>query len=147
MAVCPNEACGASYPIGVHSHVERRYRCYACGRTFAETVGTPLSGLTHPTWLVVLVLTLLAYGCPIPAIVAACALDERTVAAWQQKAGLHAKQIQEQVVCQGQVELGQVQGDELSVKTQSGSVWMATAMCVFSRLFVGALSPTSAIRC
>jgi transposase-like protein len=136
LAVCPNAACGARHRIGVHSHVERRYKCHACGRTFADTVGTPLYGLKHPTWLVVLVLTLLAYGCPLPAIVAACALDERTVAAWQQKAGQHAKQVQEQVVCQGQVELGQVQGDELYVKTQSGSVWMATAMCVFSRLFV-----------
>jgi transposase-like protein len=136
LAVCPNPACGASHRIGVHSHQERRYKCHACTRTFSETVGTPLYGLKHPIWLVVLVLTLLAYGCPIPAIVAACALDERTVAAWQQKAGLHAKQVQEQVVCQGQVELGQVQGDELYVKTQRGTVWMATAMTVFSRLFI-----------
>src|SRR5206468_10057708 len=40
------------------------------------------------------------------------------------------------------VDLGQVQADELYVKTQAGPVWMATAMCVFSRLFVwGAVSP------
>jgi transposase-like protein len=142
LAVCPKVACGASGRIGVHSHQDRRYKCHACGGTFAETVGTPLYGLKHPTWLVVLVLTLLAYGCPIPAIVAAFALDERTVAAWHQKAGRHAKQLQEQVVCQGQIDLGQVQGDELYVKTQRGRVWMATAMCVFSRLFVwGAVAP------
>ena len=136
LAVCPNPACGASDRIGVHSSQERRYKCHACGRTFAETVGTPLYGLKHPTWLVVLVLTLLAYGCPIPAIVAAFTLDERTVADWHQQAGQHAKQVQAAVVCAGQVELGQVQGDELYVKTQRGTVWMATAMCVFSRLFL-----------
>jgi transposase-like protein len=135
LAVCPNPACGASDRIGVHSYQARRYKCHACGGTFAETVGTPRYGRKHPTWLVVLVLTLLAYGCPIPAIVAAFTLDERTVADWRQKAGQHAKQVQEVVIGSGQVELGQVQGDELYVKPQHGTVWMATALCVFSRLF------------
>ena len=142
LVVCPSPTCGASGRIGIHSHQERRYICHACGDTFAETVGTPLYGLKHPAWLVVLVLALLAGGCPIPAIVFAFGLDERTVADWQQKAGQQAKRVQEQVVCQGQVELGQVQGDELYVRTQRGTVWMATAMCVFSRLFVwGAVAP------
>jgi len=143
LAVCPNSACGASDYIGVHSHKERRYICHTCGKTFAETVGTPLFGLKHPTWLVVVVLALLAHGCPIPAIVFAFGLDERTVTDWHLKAGRHAQQVQNQVVCQGQVDLGQVQGDELYVKTQYGTVWMATAMTVFSRLFVwGAIAPT-----
>ncbi len=142
VVVCPKATCGASGRIGVHSHQERRYICHACGTTFAETLGTPLYRLKQPAWLVVVVLALLAGGCPIPAIVFAFGLDERTVAAWHQKAGQHAKQVQQQVVCQGQVELGQVQGDELYVKTQRGTVWMATAMCVFSRLFVwGAVAP------
>src|SRR5918911_645157 len=133
--VCPKADCGASDRIGVHSHQERRYKCHACGKTFAETTGTALYGLKHPTWLVVLVLTLLAGGCPLPAIVFAFGLDERTVADWQQKAGQQARGIQEQVVCQGQVEVGHVQGDALYVKTQRGTVWMAMAMSVFSRLW------------
>src|SRR3712207_9379664 len=49
--VCPNPACGTSGRIGVHSRQERRYKCHVCGGTFAETVGTPLYGLKHPTWL------------------------------------------------------------------------------------------------
>jgi transposase-like protein len=143
LVVCPNSACGASDQIGVHSHKERRYICHTCGKTFAEAVGTPLFGLKHPTWLVVVILALLAHGCPIPAIVFAFGLDERTVTDWHTKAGRHAKQLQQQLVCQGQVDLGQVQGDELYVKTQYGPVWMATAMSVFSRLFVwGAIAPT-----
>jgi hypothetical protein len=32
-----------------------------------------------PRWLVIAVVTLLAYGCPLQAIVAAFGLDERTV--------------------------------------------------------------------
>ncbi|MEZ4726905.1 MAG: hypothetical protein R3E79_07205 [Caldilineaceae bacterium] len=55
---------------------------------------------------------------------------------WQDKAGQHAKRVQEAIVCQGQADVGQVQGDELYVKTQSGGVWVATAMCVFSRLLL-----------
>ena len=141
-AVCPNPTCDASRRIGIHSHTRRRYKCHACGTPFADTVGTPLYRLKSPLWLVRVVLTLLAFGCPLPAIVAAFGLDERTVAAWHRKAGWHAKGVQEHVVCQGQVDLGQVPGDELYVKTQRGTVWMATAMTVFSRLFLwGAVAP------
>ena len=141
LVVCPNPACGASDRIGVHSHAERRYICHTCARTFSETKGTLLYGLHHPAWLVIVVLTLLAFGCPVPAIVAAFALDERTIAAWQEKAGTPARAVQDELVGAGQVDLGQVQADELYVKTQVGPVWMATAMCVFSRLFVwGAVS-------
>jgi transposase-like protein len=136
MVVCPNSECGASDHIGVHSHKERRYICHTCHGTFAETTGTMLYGLKHPITLVLVVLTLLAYGCPMPAIVATCDMDERTVADWQLKAGGHARQVQEQVVCQGQLEVGQVQADELYTKTQAGSVWIATAMTVFSRLWL-----------
>jgi transposase-like protein len=143
LAVCPNPACGASDRIAIHSHVEQRYKCHTCGKTFAATCGTPLYGLKRPLWVVLLVLSLLAGGCPIPAIVFAFGLDERTVADWQRKAGQHAKAVQEQVVCQGQIDVGQVQGDELYVKTQGGTLWMATAMSVFSRLFLwGAIAPS-----
>jgi transposase-like protein len=137
LVVCPNSACGASGRIGVHSIKERRYICHTCDKTFAETVGTPLFGLKHPTWLVVVVLALLARGCPIPAIVFAFAIDERTVADWQHKAGAHARHVHEQVVCQGQVDVGQVQADELYTITQAGPVWIATALSVFSRLWLG----------
>src|SRR5215212_1015730 len=141
LVVCPKSDCGASDPIGIHSHKERRYICHTCHRTFAETTGTLLYGLKHPIKLVLVVLSLLAYGCPIGAIVATFALDERTVADWQHKAGQQAKTVQETVVCHGQVDVGQVQADELYTKTQAGPVWIATAMTVFSRLWLwGAIS-------
>ena len=108
LVVCPNSACDASRRIGVHSLKERRYKCHSCGTTFAETTGTPLFGLKHPLWLVLLILALLAQGCPVPAIVFAFGLDERTVADWQLKAGRHAKTVHQQVVCQGQPDVGQV---------------------------------------
>ncbi len=134
LIACPY--CAQTGRIGIHSRSERRFICHACRRTFAETKGTPLHDLKYPVWVVVLVLTLLAHGCPVAAIVAAFLLDERTVRAWQSKAGAHAEQVQAAVVCNGCVELGQVQADELCVNTQHGKVWMATAMSVFARLFL-----------
>jgi transposase-like protein len=140
LLTCPG--CGEKERIGLHSHKERRCICHACGSTFAETQGTPLYRLKYPIWVVILVLTLLAYGCPVPAIVAAFFIDERTIADWESKAGQHGERIQETVVCHGQVELGQVQADELSIKMQGGCVWMATAMSVFPRLFLwGEVAP------
>ena len=134
--VCPNSECRASARIGVHSHKERRYICHTCKRTFADTSGTLLYRLKQPLELVLVVLTLLAYGCPIGALKATFGLDERTIAAWQLKAGQHAQRVQTQVVCQGRVDLGQVQADELYTKTQAGPIWVATALTVFSRLWL-----------
>ena len=137
--ICPH--CD-SPRIGIHSRRERRYKCHACDKTFAETVGTPLYGLKYPLWIVMLVLALLSHGCPVQAIVFALEIDERTVRDWQHKAGQHARQVQEQVVCMGSVDLGQVQADELYVKAQGQKLWLATAMTVFSRLFLwGAVAP------
>ena len=89
-----------------------------------------------------IVLTLLGHGCPPQAIVAAYGLDERTVAAWRDRAGRHGRHFHEHRVLSGQVELGHVQADELSVKAVAGRVWMAMAMAVPSRLRLGgAVSP------
>lgn len=134
LANCPN--CGEREKIWIHSQKERRFKCVSCGRTFAETSGTIFYQLQYPMWLVVVVVTLLAYGCPVPAIVAAFALEERTVVSWLSKAGSFVKTLQEQLVCQGQVQLHQVQADELCVKVQGKKVWVATAIEVFSRLFL-----------
>jgi transposase-like protein len=128
--------CGEEKHIWIDSQQERRLRCGTCGRTFTESCGTPLYGLQYPQWLVLVVVSLLAHGCPVQAIVFAFMLDERTVVDWQTRVGRHAKRVQAELVCQDNLEVGQVQGDELYVKTQQGPVWIATAMCVFSHLFI-----------
>ena len=78
--------------------------------------------------LVVIVITLLSYGCPIPAIVAAFRLDVRTVRAWLKKAGQHCQGVHEHFLQQQTLNLEHVQADEIKVKTQSGWLWMAMAM-------------------
>ena len=80
---CHNHHCRAYGRVGeghvvIHSQKERRYRCKRCGRTFSETKDTALYRMHKPQWLVLAVLTLLSYGCPLQAIVAAFGLDERT---------------------------------------------------------------------
>src|SRR4051812_19073148 len=139
---CHNPDCTARGQLGlgnisVHSRKEKRYRCSACGRTFAATRDTPFYRLKRSADLVTLVITLLCHGCPVQAIVAAFGLDERTVAEWRDRAGEHARKSHEHRVLQGQVELGHVQADELDVKAVGRRLWMAMAMAVPSRLWLG----------
>ena len=83
------------------------------------------------------VVTLLVHGCPLQAIVAAFGLDERTIRSWYMKAGGHCQVVHQQVVGQSQLDLGQVQADEIRVKTQQGTMWMALALMVSTRLWLG----------
>jgi len=82
-----------------------------------------------------LVVTLLAHGCPLQAIVVAFGFDERTVASWWARAGIQGQAVQEHLVEQPR-DLGQVQADEIRVKTQKGIVWMALAIMVRTRLWL-----------
>jgi transposase-like protein len=123
--------------IVIHSHKERRFRCTACGHTFAATQGTPYYRLHTQEAVFTCVVTLLAYGCPLPAIVAAFGLDERTVAAWGQRAGGHCEQVHAAVVEQGRVAASHIQADELWVKMQGRKLWLALAVAVGSQLWLG----------
>ena len=63
------------------------------------------AGLRKPTEVIVTVVTLLAYGCPVQAIVHAFDLDERTVASWRDRAGKQCEQVHHALVEQGQLDL------------------------------------------
>jgi transposase-like protein len=139
---CPNFYCAHRGKPGLgnikaHSRKDRRFRCLTCGRTFAATRNTPFYRRHKPLELVTAVLTLLTHGCPLQAIVAAFALDERTVADWQQKAGQHAHRFHQLHVQQGQVDARHVQADELYVKMVGRRLWLALALAVPTRLWLG----------
>src|SRR5215210_6692988 len=139
---CHNERCWAYGRAGegnvvIHSRKERRYKCKRCAKTFSETKGTALYRAHKPHELVVAVVTLLAYGCPIQAIVAAFSLDERTVARWQRESGHQCQRLHEHLVEDGEVLLEHVQAEELRVRVVGGVVWLASALSVASRLWLG----------
>lgn len=141
-AFCPNHACPARGQsgqgnIGVHSQSDERFICHECGKTFSATLGTLFYRLRTPPATVLLVIALLANGCPLAAIVQAFGFDERTVKNWWLRAGVHCEHVHAQLVGQSQLDLQHVQADELKVNSQGGVVWMATALMVSTRLWLG----------
>ena len=85
----------------------------------------------------VIVVTLLAFGCPVQAIVQAYGLDDRTVASWRDRAGSQCQGVHQAIVEQGQLDLIHVQADEIRVKARSRVAWMGLAMMVSTRLWLG----------
>ncbi|GHO56102.1 hypothetical protein [Ktedonobacter robiniae] len=94
-------------------------------------------GLRKPEDLVVIVVTLLAYGCPPQAIVHAYDLDERTVGRWQQRAGAHCQRVHQDQVVQAKLDLQHVQADEIRAKGSTIIPWMAMALMVSTHLWLG----------
>jgi transposase-like protein len=138
---CPNLECKSSGKIGqgnivVHSRARLRYKCKTCGRTFSYRTGTALEGLRKPTELFEKVVSLLAYGCPIQAIVQTYKLDERTVAAWRDRAGQHCEKVHKEKIEQGELDLKHVQADEIRIKGKGSIFWMGLAMMVPTRLWL-----------
>src|SRR5216684_7481953 len=139
---CPNQACSARGKIGagnitIHDRKRQRYRCKICKQTFSARCGTMFEGLRKPMELIVIVVTLLSYGCPMQAIVQAFGLDERTVADWRDRAGAHCQKVHQAIVERGQLDLMHVQADEIRVKGCKMIAWMGLAMMVSTRLWLG----------
>jgi len=143
---CPNSACSARGQIGagnisIHGRKRPRYRCQICKKTFSARKGTFFEGLRTEEEKVTVVVTLLAYGCPLQAIVHAFGLDERTVAAWQKRAGEQCQRVHSALVEAGQVKSQHIQADEIRAKGRKLIVWIALAMDVTTRLWLaGAVS-------
>lgn len=137
---CPNQACRDRHKVGsgnivAHDRKRERCKCKTCGRTFSYRRGTPFYGLRTEIAEVMCVVTLVAYGCPVAAIVAAFGRDERTIADGLRRAGQHAEVLHHQQM--RPLDLQQVQVDELRVRIQGGVLWLAMAIAVGSRLWLG----------
>ena len=141
--LCPR--CGAEGKqgaIGVHSRQERRYRCKQCRCTFSETQGTAYYRLKKGA-VFGTVMTLLAYGCPPQAVMAAYGLSDKTVRDWAKRAGQHCEGVHEQTVLRRQWDLEHIQADEIQVTAQGGILWMALVMVVSTRLWLGGVVSTT----
>jgi transposase-like protein len=124
---CPTLSCPARGQRGrgnitIHSQKEKRYECQVCHKTFSATTGSIFYRLRTDPMTVMLVITLLTYGCPPQAIVVAFRFDERTIKGWWRRAGEHCQEVHEHVVGQSALGLEQVQADEIKVKTQRGTL-------------------------
>jgi transposase-like protein len=138
---CLNLECPARGQVGrgnvrVLSQQEQRYDCSLCGSTWSVRKGTPFYRCRVAAGIILQVLILVAHGCPIPAIQKAFGFQARTVRRWVEAAGKHCEQIHQQEVAVPRA-LGQVQADELRAKTQSGIFWLAMAIAVPTRLWLG----------
>src|SRR5262245_53062847 len=138
---CPNRHCPArghtgQGNIGIPAQKAPRCICHACQKTFSATTGTVCSRLRPAAETVSLVVTWLAHGGPVPAMVAACGCDARTGADGWTRSGRQGHAVHESLV-EPPRDLGQGQADALRGKKQGGMVWMARAMRVQTRLWLG----------
>jgi transposase-like protein len=138
---CPNMDCPARGQsnegnIRIHDRRTGRYRCRVCGKTFVDRSGTMFYRRRTEEDTITRVVTLVSYGCPIPAIEAAFGFQSQPVRAWVDAAGQHAQAVHQAEVVQPR-DLQQVQADEMHIKTQAGVVWMAMAIMVSTRLWLG----------
>jgi transposase-like protein len=143
---CPNMSCSARGKIGegtisIHSRKRPRYRCKICKKTCSARNGTMMEGLRTEEETIIQVVTLLAYGCPIQAIVHAYGLDERTIMEWQKRAGYQCQRVHEALVENGNVKSQHIQADEIRAKGRKMIIWIALAMDITTRLWMaGAVS-------
>jgi transposase-like protein len=144
---CPNINCPSRGQTGkgnivIHSRQEKRCLCQECEETFAVTKGTIFYRLRTDPKIVMCVIVLLAYGCPVQAIVKAFGFDERTIKNWWQRAGEHCEGLHHHLIGQNPLDLGHVQADEIKAKVRGGYLWIGMSMMVSTRLWLGgAISP------
>jgi hypothetical protein len=139
-SACPARGRRGQGTIGVQSPREQRDRGKPGGRTVAATKGPPCYRLRTTVDVVTVVLPLRCHGGPLHAMVAACGLDERSVAQWLARAGPHCQQVHRPVVHQGTVDLPQGQADARWATLVGRRVWMALARALPSRRWLGGVS-------
>lgn len=133
---CPARGQLGEGNIRVHSRKRARYRCCVCGKTFSERAGTIFFRRRTDEQTITRVVTLIGNGCPIPAIEAAFGFQAQTVREWIEASGEQCERVHHEKVVQPR-ELEHVQADEIRLKTQAGVVWMALALMVTTRLWLG----------
>ena len=135
---CPNLACPARGQIGqgnigVHSRKDRRFLCTECHKTFSATQG-PAFYRRRTAADGHLVVTLIAHGCPLQAIVVAFGFDERTVTRWMARGGVQGQAVRPIWSSSRVTSAGA--SDEIRVKKHSASSGWPWRMLVCPRLWL-----------
>jgi transposase-like protein len=139
---CPNIDCPARGQaeqgnVVIHSQKEKRCLCTVCEKSFAMTKGSLFYRLRTDPKTVMCVIVLMAYGCPPQAIVKAFGFDERTIKSWWLRSGQQCENVHQHLMGQSLLDLQQVQADEIKARTQGGHLWLAMAIMVPTRLWLG----------
>jgi transposase-like protein len=139
---CPARGQIGQGNIRGHGKTRPRFKCQVCGKTFSARAATPFFRRRTDEATITCVVTLVGNGCPIPAIEAAFGFQAQTVRDWVEAAGQHCERVHHDQVGQPR-DLQHVQADEIRLQTQAGVLWMALALMVTTRLWLGgAISPT-----
>ncbi len=144
---CPHPDCPASGQVGQgnmrgHGKTRPRFKCQVCHKTCSARAGPPFFRRRTAAATITQVVTLVGHGCPVPAIEAAFGLQAQTVREWVEAAGQHCERVHHDHVVQPR-NLLHVQADEIRLKTQAGVLWVAMALMVTTRLWLGgAVRPT-----
>ena len=133
---CPNPECpfhgkSGQGKIARHGFVRlkrgrrRRYRCKACGKTFASTLSTAYYRLQHPRNTFDEVTTLRTEGVSISTIARVKRLSWNTVARWIERAAAHARKFNDRQT-KG-FEIKELQADEIRpfVHGKAHPIWIA----------------------
>ena len=96
--VCPARGQTGQGNIGGHARKEKRFICTACQKTFAATKSMTVYRLRTPAETVALRADASRARLPTASIVVAFGCDERTVAAWEARAGRQGQAVQEHLV-------------------------------------------------
>lgn len=122
--------------MGIHSQKRQRYWCKVCKKPFSARAATPCYRRRTDAETITRVGTLVDHGCPIPAVDAAYGFQAQTVREWMQASGRYTEAVHHQLVVLDR-DLVQGQADAIWVTTQKGVVWMAMALMVSTRLWLG----------
>jgi transposase-like protein len=133
---CPARGQTGQANIRGHGNSRPRFKCQLCNKTFSARAGTPFFRRRTDEVIITQVVTLVGHGCPIPAIEAAFGFQAQTVREWVDASGAHCQRLHHDQVVQPR-DLMHVQADEMRLKTQAGVLWMALALMVTTRLWLG----------
>jgi len=100
-----------------------------CHKTFTVTKDTVLYRLQTSAEMVSRIITRLAHGCRLQAIVVTCGIREGTVVRWDAHAGIEGRAAQTHV-SEPQRDLGQLPADQIRLKSGGDLVWMASACMI-----------------
>jgi len=117
----------------IHDRTRQRSRCTVCRQTWCAWRGTVFEGRRTPTERRIMVITWRSSRDPVHALMQACGLEERPVAAWRDRAGQHDQAVHAAMLEQDQRDVIPVQAEEIRGTGRTLGAWMGGVLRVSTR--------------